>query len=373
MYPALAVLQAIDNELHGISQAEGNTKSEGRDLSSVLWVGSLGGMEQDLVQRVGLPYKAIPAAGIHGVGLKALPGNLARLFRGYFSSRKILSEYQPDVILFTGGYVAAPMALAGRKTPMAVYVPDIEPGLTLKVLARLADLILVTAEASKAYFSRKSNVVVTGYPTRPDLKKWNLEEAYRVLGLSESLPVLLVFGGSSGARSINQALWAVLPELIKDMQIVHITGKLDWSEAGSFLTNLQKSLPEELKDRYHAYPYLHEEMGAALTAANLVVSRAGASSLGEFPEFGLPAILVPYPYAWRYQQVNAEYLATTGAARILADAEMQDKLLPVIRELIFDQDQLNRMKSAMSSLARPEAAQLIGENLFDLVAREGRK
>ena len=113
-------------------------------------------------------------------------------------------------------------------------------------------------------------------------------------------------------------------------------------------------------------------MGAAFTAANLVVARAGASTLGEFPAFGLPAILVPYPHAWRYQQVNAEYLEKAGAAKILPDADMKTKLLPLVSELMANQVYLSRMQERMRSIAQPEAARLIGKSLFDLAAGKGR-
>ncbi len=138
------------------------------------------------------------------------------------------------------------------------------------------------------------------------------------------------------------------------------------------MKEVQKRLPDELKARYHPYPYLHDEMGAAFTAANLVVSRAGASALGEFPAFGLPAVLVPYPHAWRYQQVNAEFLEKAGAARILADSEMKEKLLPTVRELMGSQVQLERMRDRMLVLAKPEAARTIGQALFRLATGEGR-
>lgn len=372
MYPALAVLQAIENEIIANRQAEGEFSTLEQAQFSALWVGSLGGMEQDLVTRVGLSFQAIPAAGVHGVGLRALPGNLVRLVRGYFHSKRIIKAFRPDVIFFTGGYVAVPMALAGMRIPMAVYVPDIEPGLALKFLAKIVDLILVTAEASRSYFSSRANVKVAGYPTRPDLKKWNRDEAMQALGLQDNLPVLFVFGGSSGARSINQAVWANLTQVLEKMQVVHITGKLDWSESGEYMDAIQDQLPDFLRERYHPFPYLYEEMGAAFTVADLVVARAGASTLGEFPEFGLPAVLAPYPHAWRYQQVNAEYLAKAGAAKILADGELKEKLVSTVLDLISNPDQLNQMRIRMRSLAKPEAARIIGQALFDLSAGKGR-
>ncbi len=373
MYPALAVLQALEDEGITGRQAWVGPEYEGAGEISVLWVGSVGGMEQDLVKRAGLTYEAIPAAGLHGVGLRALPRNLLQLVRGVQKSRQILRAFQPDILFFTGGYVAAPMALAGRRIPMALYVPDIEPGLALKALAWFADRILLTAEASRQFFSSKARTIVTGYPTRADLKKWDLDRARQALGLAADLPTLLVFGGSSGARSINRALLACVPELLKDMQVVHVTGKLDWPEAQDKLVKMRQEIPAERLARYKVFPYLHEEMGAALTAADLVLARAGASTLGEFPLFGLPAVLVPYPHAWRYQQVNAQYLVERGAAEILADSDLQNGLLTTVRRLMGDAAAREKMRNAMQTLAQPQAARSIGQALYSLVyAREGK-
>jgi len=118
-----------------------------------LWVGGEGGMETALVERAGIPFKAIPAAGVHGVGLRRLPGNLLSLARGVVASQSLLAAFRPDVLFFTGGYVAVPMALAGRKVASLLYVPDIEPGLALKTLARFATRI--TLKSRDRFFHRK--------------------------------------------------------------------------------------------------------------------------------------------------------------------------------------------------------------------------
>ncbi len=341
VYPALVTRQAL-----------------GKDADPVLWVGSEGGMEEDLVKRAGLPYAAIPAAGVHGVGPRALPGNLVRLARGTIAARRILHSFKPDVLLFTGGYVAAPMALAGRSIPSLLYVPDIEPGLALKFLARFASRIALTTEESRQYFPPQARTVVTGYPTRPEMARWQRSEARQHLGLEPDRFTLLVTGGSKGARSINRAVLAALPQILPEMQVVHITGQLDWPEVEA----AKCQLPAETAGRYHTMPYLHE-MGAALASADLVISRAGASSLGEYPLFGLPAILVPYPYAWRYQKVNASYLVERGAAVLLQDENMANQLLPTIQLLSRDLQRLQAMRQAMQKLAQPAAA----EHLADLV------
>ncbi|MBU0512190.1 MAG: UDP-N-acetylglucosamine--N-acetylmuramyl-(pentapeptide) pyrophosphoryl-undecaprenol N-acetylglucosamine transferase [Chloroflexi bacterium] len=352
VYPALAVLAQVNAEHPGVQ---------------TLWVGGAGGIEADLVTAAGVPFKAIPAAGVHGVGLRALPGNVSQVMRGIVAARRVFRQFDPDVMLCTGGYVAVPMALAGLRVPTVLYVPDIEPGLALKTLARFADRIAVTAEDSRAYFTNHSKVVVTGYPTRPDLDAWEKDAAYRIFRLAPDLPTLLVTGGSLGALSINEALVGVLPELLAEMQVIHLTGTFTWPQ----FENTPEQLAPELAARYRVYPYLHAEMGAAFTLADLVLSRAGASSLGELPHFGLPAILVPYPYAWRYQKVNAEYLARRGAALVVEDAELPQQILPLVLDLMCDTERREKMKVAMQSLARPEAAKSIAGILHSLASGKG--
>lgn len=351
MYPALAVTQAL-----------------GAEANPVLWVGGQGGLEASLVQRAGIPFKAIPAAGIHGVGLKNLPRNLWSLWRGMLAARRIVKDFRPDVLLFTGGYVGVPMAFAARSLPTLVYVPDIEPGLALKLLARFADRIAITAEATRPFLPSGKRVVVTGYPVRPELKQWDPQQARARFGIAPTEKVLLVFGGSKGAHSINQAVLAHLPRLLSLCHVVHISGELDWA----LVQAAAAGLPAGQANRYHTFPYLHEEMGAALAAADLVVSRAGASTLGEFPLFGLPAILVPYPYAWRYQRVNAEHLCANGAAVMLVDADLNEKLADVVSGVMENPSQMSAMRTAMHSLATPDPALQLAGLLRELAESGGQ-
>ena len=323
-------------------------------------------MEADLVQRAGIPFASIPAAGLHGVGLGALPRNLAQLAQGTLASRRILAEFKPDVLFFTGGFVAAPMAVAGSRIPTLLYVPDIEPGSALKFLARNATRIALTAPESQAYFGNPTRLVVTGYPTRSELAHWDKVEGRKKLGLHEKLPVLLVLGGSKGARSINRALLPALPQLLKQAQVVHLSGQLDWEE----IQTAQAQLPADLAKDYHAYPYLHEEMGAALASADLAISRAGASTMGEYPLFGLPAILVPYPYAWRYQKVNADHLVNHGGAMMVKDEDLAANLLDTVNSLLADPAKLESMHSAMHALWQPEAASRIASLLEELAQKK---
>ena len=382
MYPALSVLQALQSKTEpGQTSDLGEQSEQNRAAqpgvltaeaqNTVLWVGGAGGMEADLVKRAGVRFEAIPAGQVHGISLRSLPGNLWQLGRGFLAARRVLRKFRPQVLLFTGGYLAVPVALAARLMRQGknlLYVPDIEPGWALKTLARFAHQVALTVEDSKQFFKRHQNVVVTGYPLRPGLQAWSKAQARAAFALDGKLPVVLVLGGSKGAHSINQALQVILPDLLRQVQVLHISGNLEWA----LVEQSRSSLPVELQARYRAYPYLHQEIGAALQAADLVVSRAGASVLGEYPLFGLPAILVPYPYAWRYQRVNAQYLVRQGAALLLNDADLGEQLLPKIQALLADRKQRESMRAAAKALARPAAADEIARLLQELAAGEAR-
>jgi undecaprenyldiphospho-muramoylpentapeptide beta-N-acetylglucosaminyltransferase len=342
VYPALAVVEEL------------------RKDAEVLWVGGEGGMETPLVTRAGISFESIPAAGVHGVGLRALPKNSLALIRGYFTARKIIQRFSPDVMFFTGGYVGVPVALAGWKVPKVAFVPDIEPALALKVIGLTVDVIAVTTEASQKYYRQRQKVVVSGYPIRRAIRNIEKQSGRKLLNLHDEKPIVLIFGGSRGARSINFALWKILDQLLKKAQVLHITGTLDWDR----VEEVKSSISEDRIEEYHPFSYLHDEMGAALASADLVVSRAGAATLGEYPFFGLPSILVPYPHAWRYQKVNADYLSRLGAATQIQDEELDDRLLPTIFRLLEDPEQLRRMGEAARLSATPSAVQVISNEIL---------
>jgi UDP-N-acetylglucosamine--N-acetylmuramyl-(pentapeptide) pyrophosphoryl-undecaprenol N-acetylglucosamine transferase len=318
-------------------------------------------MEAELIQRTGIPFSAIPAAGLHGVGIRALPGNLMKMLQGIFSSVNILREYRPDVLFFTGGYLAVPMAIAGFTLPKLVFVPDIEPGLASKFLSLFSDRISLPVEEARKYYQAQKKLMVTGYPLRKELSEWKRPESIKFFNLSSTQPILLVAGGSKGARSINRAVLNHLSTLLERTQIIHLSGSLDWN----LVEQVVGTLPANLAARYRPYPYMHE-MGAAFAAADLVLSRAGASILGEYPYFGLPAVLVPYPHAWRYQRINAEYLVAHGAAMILQEDQLDEKLPLLLPELLQATERLNQMSASMRSLSRPDAAERIAGQIMEL-------
>jgi UDP-N-acetylglucosamine--N-acetylmuramyl-(pentapeptide) pyrophosphoryl-undecaprenol N-acetylglucosamine transferase len=185
--------------------------------------------------------------------------------------------------------------------------------------------------------------------------------------LAPGRQTLFVFGGSRGAQNINRALMGILPELLKNYQVIHVSGTLTWPEVE---TNLN-TLTNEQRRWYRPFSYLHKRMGAAFRSADLVVARAGASMLGEAPAFGLPSVLVPLTFAWRYQKVNADYLTERGAAEQLTDETIHGQLLPVVSGLLEDADRLGEMGKAAKALDKPLATAHLADFIVDL-AKEGR-
>ena len=297
--------------------------------------------------------------------------NLARMAHGARQCSALIREFRPDVVFVTGGYVAAPVAWAASRArpriPLLIYLPDLTPGQAIRMISRLAQAVAVSFPEVAAYFPGKA--VVTGYPVRPELLAARKDTARVALNLRHDLPVLLVFGGSRGSHSINQALVAALPRLLRICQVVHISGQLDWPEiaqAGSHAAQAFAEQSGEAASRYHLYPYLHDEMMQALAAADLVIARAGASVLGEFPAVGLPSILVPYPYAGQHQDANAAYLADRGAALVVPDSQLGERLAPEVRDLLAAPERLTAMAAAAAALARPDAATAIARELCRL-------
>ncbi len=354
MYPALAVADwlAIDSPTP----------------STMRWVGSAGGVEESLTARAGIPFESISAAGVRGKNPLAIMRGLWSLSRGFGQARRLLGTFRPDVLFVTGGYVCVPVTLAAwlAGVPTLIYLPDVQPGMAIRFLARFADVVAVTVPSAMDHF-RPGQAIVTGYPARRELFERDAVEARVGLGLKredQELPVLLVFGGSQGAHSINQAVSEGVEQLLEVTQVIHISGQRDaeWTQTR------RAALPERLRARYHLHTYLHEEMVDALLSADLVVSRAGASTLGEFPAAGLPAVLVPYPHAGAHQWDNANYLIEAGAAIAIADGDLERALIPTTLELLVDKSRRAGMRQAAQGLARPDAAQRIGELLIDLAS-----
>lgn len=346
VYPALAAAEAL---LALQATAE------------LSFVGSVGGFERPLIRDAGFTfdhYDEVRAGPLHGVPPLQVVKSALQLTAGTVQAVGLLRRRKPDALLLTGGWVGLPAALGARLlgVPSLIYLPDIEPGLAIKRLAPLTRRVATTVADSAAFFPA-GKTVVTGYPLRASMRQAAREAGIAHFKLDAARPTLLVFGGSRGARTINQAVLGLAPELIAaGAQIIHVTGALDWDADSARHAELAAA-SAGVAAHYHLFPYLHDDMGLAMAAADLAVCRSGASTLGELPFFGLPAILVPYPYAWRYQKTNADWLAARGAGRVMRDEDMARDLGSALHELLGDRAQLDAMRAHCAALAQPEGAE----------------
>ncbi len=316
------------------------------------------GIENDLIEKSGQifnTWRKVRGGPLHGVGLPRKLISLVQLAIGTLQAAIILLRQRPSAVFLTGGWVGVPIAVAAGvlQIPVVIYVPDVEPGRSLKALGRYATVITATVADTAQFYSPKKEVVATGYPLRDGLLDHTREEGIGAFGLDADKRTLLVFGGSRGSRAINRAIYGNLDALLElpNLQVLHISGQLDATE----VREARAALPADLQARYHVRDYVHE-MGLALAAADVVVSRAGAATIAELPAFGLPAILIPLAYDWHYQEVNADWLAQRGAAIRLDEPNMTEQLVGLIHTLFTDDERYRTMQTAALALKNMDGA-----------------
>lgn len=355
VYPALSIAGALQRELPRGDRLE------------VLYVGSTGGAESDIVERAGIPLRTISSAPIRGRMPWEMAANAAKVSAGVAQARAVLRDFAPQVVLSTGGYASFPVALAARsrRIPLAVYLPDLYPGWAVRAIARLAQKVTVTAAESLRRMPQ-GKTLVTGYPVREEFWKANRSGGRERLGLDQEEKILFVTGASQGAHSINKAIASDLSGLLELCEVIHLSGHAD----EPWLSEIRDGLPDDLRARYHLFAYLHDDTPWAMAAADLAICRSGASVMGELPAVGLPAVLVPYPYAGGHQRINARHLAQNGAAVVLDDDDL-DKMLPLVGQLLHDEERLRSMRAAARRLARPDAAKRIATVLLELAGEAG--
>jgi UDP-N-acetylglucosamine--N-acetylmuramyl-(pentapeptide) pyrophosphoryl-undecaprenol N-acetylglucosamine transferase len=318
-----------------------------RDSTSVVrFVGTAKGLENRLVPQAGFELSLIESAGLVNMGLAARLRGLAVLPKSFVGARRLIKEFRPDVVVGAGGYVSGPvlMTAALMRVPTLVMESNAVPGFTNRRLARFVDAAAVSFEAALPYFGGKG--VVTGNPVRREFF-----EAHAKMR-DPSRFSLLVFGGSQGARAVNEAMMAALPHLsahADTLRVTHQTGKLDF---------------ERVRDAYAAAGWTEradvreyiDDMVSAFAAADLIVSRAGATTSFELMAAGKAALMVPLPGQLE-QTRNAEVLREAGAARMIPQSELSgERLAREINDLVEDPDRVTRMEEAARKLARGDAA-----------------
>lgn len=348
-YPSLTVGEAL-------RVGGGGTRGD----VDLVYYGNEHGPERALAQAAGIEFLAVPSSQVRGGPWRLLRGSL-NLLRGRRAALALLRRDRPAALFATGGYASAPVGWAARRAgvPLLVFLPDVQPGWAVRFLSRHATRIACSVDGSLAALPG-GKTVVTGYPVRPQFAQATRAEGIARFGLDPTLRTLLVTGGSLGARPINVTVAEALPRLLERAQVLHITGRED----ASWLTEEHARLPDGLRDRYHVHAYT-EEMAWAMAASDLAVTRAGASTLGELPMAGLPAIVIPG--AFSDQQANAHYLMQRGAAVMLTSDDLPRLETEVLR-LLEDDTTREAMAASMRALAHPDAAERLAALMREMAA-----
>jgi UDP-N-acetylglucosamine--N-acetylmuramyl-(pentapeptide) pyrophosphoryl-undecaprenol N-acetylglucosamine transferase len=349
IYPALAVARSLRDP----------RRSAGRDVE-LHWLGGHRGLEASLVTAAGIPFTQLFLRSLRLVQRDVhLVLDPLRLGASIPQVTALLMRERPAAIFTTGGYVAVPVVLAAAllRIPVVLWEGNVIPGKSVRFIARLARALAVSFEPTCATLASASRpCYVTGTPIR-DTRDVDREAAREQLRIAPGVRVMLIFGGSQAVRRFNHAVAQALPRLVERVHVIHVAGEDGYAAALAG----REALPEPLRARYQPHPFLREEMLAALAAADLVVGRAGSSTLAEVAALGLPMIVVPYPHASGHQRANARVLVDAGAARLVEDDEFDASTLLEAADLLDDPSTHVRMSAAARELGKPGAADAVAE------------
>jgi UDP-N-acetylglucosamine--N-acetylmuramyl-(pentapeptide) pyrophosphoryl-undecaprenol N-acetylglucosamine transferase len=347
IYPALAVARSLRAR---------------PDAAELRWLGGHRGLEANLVPAAGIPLRRLALRSLRTVDLGAHAVlDPLRLGASVPQAAAILASDRPDAIFTTGGYVAVPVLLAAAPLgiPVVLWEGNVIPGRAVRATARLADVLAVSFEATCAALGAaapRRPCYVTGTPIR-DTRDIDREAARAKLGVPSGMRVLLIFGGSQAVRRFNGAVATALPRLVERVAVIHVTGEDGYAAA----LVAREALPEDQRDRYRPHPFLRDDMLAALAAADLVVGRAGSSTLAEVTALGVPSVIVPYPHAAGHQRANARVLVDAGAARLVDDEDFDAGALLDAAALLDDPVAHLEMAASARSLGRPGSADAVAD------------
>ena len=358
IYPALTIMRTIEEKYP-------DTK--------FLYVGTNKGLEADIIPKENIPFATVD---IQGFKRSLSPANFVRAGLaaiGVAKAMNVVRKFKPDVVIGTGGYVCGPVLMAASMLgiPTLIQEQNVVPGITNKILAKFVTKIAAgTPEAAKHFPQGK--VTCTGNPIRKEVMTAAKEDGARAFGFNPAKKTVLISGGSRGARSINNAMIDVLVEAAKqtEVQYLHVTGKLDYEDIIGRLAEKGVNLAETPNIKVEPYLY---NMPAAMAMADLVVYRAGATGLAELTARGIPAILIPYPYAAEnHQEHNARALEAAGAAKVILNRELKsENLQSTLQELLADKEKLAAMAAASKALGKPQAAEDIANMVIEMT--QGRQ
>lgn len=333
------------------------------DGHDVAFVGTARGVESRLVAEAGIRFHEVPATGFDRSRPYTAVSAALTLARALVRAGSILTAEKPDAVAGFGGYVSVPVGLAAwmRGVPLVLHEQNAIPGLANKALSRVAKGTGLTYAGSSAHLPHSAKTFLCGNPVREEILHADRQESRERLGIGESETLVLIFGGSRGARHVNQAAvaskenWLSVP----GVRVLHVSGPTEYAALNAALG------PES--DRWRVEPYL-DDMASALAASDLVVARAGATSIAEITAIGRAAVLVPYPYATDdHQSHNARALADSGAAVVIPDSELDGGALDrAVAALLSDSRARATMSAASGGLGMRDAARILASRITEV-------
>ena len=339
-----------------------------------LFVGAERGLEKDLVPKAGYAFRTVHISSFHrSVKPKELKHNLVsvyNLIRSPREARAILREFQPDAVVGTGGYASFPVVKAAAKLgiPTAVHESNMVPGLTTELLEPFADRIMVGFESCRKHYKHPDKVLVTGTPVRGDFFALTKEEAKRKLGVDDGRPLIVSFWGSLGASGMNRQMadFLALEAAKEPFHHIHGAGKSGYPMICALLREKGVALDEHPSLQVREYIY---DMAPVMRAADLVICRAGASTISELTALGVPALIVPSPYVTNnHQEKNARALEEAGGAKVLLEADSSGQaMFQAACAILHDDGKRAEMETAMASLGIRDATERIDRVIRQIV------
>lgn len=345
-----------------------NKIMEKEPSSEIIFIGTSRGLETDLVPRAGYKLECINS---YGINRKINIDNIKRLFKTIKSiseAKKILKKFKPDVVIGTGGYICVSVGMAAKKLkiPVILHESNAFPGVAVKLLSKDAAKILVGFKEAEARLPKAKKVVVTGNPTKIKRSYMSIEEKknkIRELGLNSELPIVLVFGGSQGAVSINKALIGIIEnKMNENYQIIWAAGTSNYETVKQQLKDNQIDINNIKNTKILPYIYNMQEV---MQISDLVVCRSGAMTITEIALLGKPAIFIPFPFATEnHQEYNAKVLQNAGSAQIILDKNLKHTVLNnKINNMIKDKEKLTQMGEKALSVAKENVEEKIYEEI----------
>ena len=349
-----------------------NEIKEKEPNSDIVFIGTDRGLENDLVPRAGYELKTINAHGIERKITFQNFKNLYATFKSIGEAKKILENFKPDVVIGMGGYICVPTVIAAKKLniPVVLHESNAFPGIAVKLFKKKADKILVGFEDAKKRLDNAENVIVTGNPVK--IKKLALTEneknkVINDLGLNSNKPIVLVFGGSQGAKSINKSfIEIIVNKKNKNYQIIWAAGPNQYNEIKKQLAEVHLNIDEIENVKIVPYIYNMEEV---MNVCDLVVCRSGAMTITEVAVVGKPAIFIPFPFATEnHQEYNAKVLENVGAAKIILDKDLNSEILGnTIGNIVSDKNKLIQMAMNANKVAMPKVEEKIYEEIKKVI------